>query len=225
MSGPAMAAGLGRACALGIECARDLSRHAARYPELFPARPFDPGFFHSLGLVGAFGSPWATADELRAVNRAALWVFAADLLIDHVATSREEVAALVGDCVAVAAGRREPDSPLTRFLAELRDDLGGDSRWCDQLERMLTAMQREWHWRASGAALEPDDRRVDQGGDGVRDVDGPPWIWTSTSRTRTAAAPPSSTSRTGCPSATPGARPASTGFAKPVTRCSATSGC
>ncbi|GAA4956172.1 hypothetical protein HD597_001668 [Nonomuraea thailandensis] len=157
MSGLTVAADLGRACALGVECARDLSRHAARFPGLFPARPFDPGFFHSLGLVGAFGSPWARAEELRAVNRAALWVFAVDLLIDHVATSRAEVAALTGDCVAVAAGGKEPDSPLTRFLAELRDDAGGDPRWCDQLERMLTAMEREWQWGASGAVLKLDE--------------------------------------------------------------------
>jgi hypothetical protein len=149
MNGLTMAAGLGRSCALGVECARDLSRYATRYPELFPAKPYDPGFFHSLGLVGAFGSPWATAEELRVVNRAALWVFAADLLIDHFATSREEVAELVGGCVAVAGGE-DPVSPLTRFLAELRDDLGGDPRWRDQLERMLTAMEREWAWGESG---------------------------------------------------------------------------
>ncbi|SEG24396.1 hypothetical protein SAMN05444920_102324 [Nonomuraea solani] len=151
-----MAADLGRACALGVECARDLARHAARYPGLFPAKPFDAGFFHSLGLVGAFGSPWATARELRAVNRAGLWVFAADLLIDHVATSRDEVTALVAGCVAVARGD-DPDGPLTAFLAELRDDLGGDPRWCDRLERMLTAMEREWAWRESGATPGLDE--------------------------------------------------------------------
>ncbi|MEV4178302.1 terpene synthase family protein [Nonomuraea sp. NPDC049709] len=156
MSGLTTAADLGRTCALGVECARDLARHAARHPELFPARPFDPGFFHSLGLVGAFGSPWATAAELRAVNRAALWVFAVDLLIDHVATSRGEVAGMVGECVAVAAGK-DPDSPLTRFLAELRDDFGADPRWRGQLERMLTAMEREWEWRESRAVPGLDE--------------------------------------------------------------------
>ncbi|MEV0383643.1 terpene synthase family protein [Nonomuraea sp. NPDC050643] len=156
MSGLTTAADLGRTSALGVESARDLARHAAAHPGLFPARPFDPGFFHSLGLAGAFGSPWATTRELRTVNRAALWVFAADLQIDHVATSRDEVAALVAGCLAVAGGQ-DPDCPLTRFLSELRDDLDGDPRWRDQLRRMLTAMEREWAWRESGAVPGLDD--------------------------------------------------------------------
>ncbi|MEV4217597.1 terpene synthase family protein [Nonomuraea sp. NPDC049725] len=136
---------LGRTCALAVECARELARDAGRHPELFPAKPFDAGFYHSLALVGAFGSPWATARELRAVNRAALWVFAVDLLIDHVATSRDEVADLVGACLAVADGA-EPRTPATRFLAELRDEAGSPA-WRDQLGRMLAAMAREWDWR------------------------------------------------------------------------------
>ncbi|WP_431912098.1 terpene synthase family protein [Nonomuraea jabiensis] len=150
MNGLGVAADLGRTSALAVECARRLAAHAAEYPELFPARPFDAGFFHSLGLVGAFGSPWATAEELWAVNRAALWVFAVDLRVDHVATSREEVAALVGECLAVADGQA-PRGALTRVLAELRDGLSRDPRWRDQLERMLTAMLKEWEWRESGA--------------------------------------------------------------------------
>jgi hypothetical protein len=137
---------LGRTCALAVACARELAGHAATHPGLFPAKPFDAGFYHSLALVGAFGSPWASAGELRAVNRAALWVFAADLLIDHVAASREEVAELAGDCLAVADGAA-PRTPLTRFLAELRDEVGSPA-WREQLERMLTAMAREWDWRA-----------------------------------------------------------------------------
>ncbi|MBF8189308.1 terpene synthase [Nonomuraea sp. K274] len=165
MTGLSAAAGLGRTSALAVACARDLARHAAEHPGLFPARPFDAGFFHSLGLVGAFGSPWATAGELRAVNRAALWVFAVDLQVDHVAKSREEVAALVGDCLAVAAGDA-PRGPLTQCLASLRDDLGADPRWRDQLERMLAAMLKEWDWRESGATpgLEEYLRNADSCG-------------------------------------------------------------
>ncbi|MGN9842318.1 terpene synthase family protein [Nonomuraea sp. H19] len=149
------AAELGRTSALAVECARDLARHAAEHPGLFPARPFDGGFFHSLGLVGAFGSPWATVEELRVVNRAALWVFAADLLVDRVTRSRDELAALVADCLAVAGGD-VARSPLARVLAGLRDDVGGDPRWSDQLRRMLSAMLQEWDWRESKTTVDLD---------------------------------------------------------------------
>ncbi|MFC4113896.1 terpene synthase family protein [Nonomuraea zeae] len=150
MTGLSTAAELGRSSALAIECARDLGRHAAEHPDLFPARPFDAGFFHSLGLVGAFGSPWAAPDQLRAVNRAALWVFAVDLRVDHLAVSRDEVVELIAECLAVAGGQA-PGSPLTQVLAGLRDELDGDPRWCDQLGRMLGAMLTEWDWREAKA--------------------------------------------------------------------------
>ncbi|HUR02591.1 MAG TPA: terpene synthase family protein [Nonomuraea sp.] len=198
---------LGRTCALAVECARDLSRHARRYGELFPARPFDSGFFHSLGLVSAFGSPWATVAELRAVSRAALWVFAIDLRIDHAAGSREEVTALVGDCLAVAGGAT-PLSPITRFLADLRnglrygfrygfqDDLEEDGRrrdgscddlqsepadatWRAQLARMLAAMAREWDWHATGARPGLEEYLGNAAGTGSSFVNLSHWISTS----------------------------------------------
>ncbi|MEU4230514.1 terpene synthase family protein [Nonomuraea sp. NPDC026600] len=190
---------LGRTCALAVECARDLSRHARRYGELFPAKPFDPGFFHSLGLVGAFGSPWATAAELRAVSRAALWVFAIDLRIDHAATSREEVAALVGDCLDVADGAT-PLSPITRFLADLRHGLrygfhddpeeGRDgscgalqeepahAAWRAQLARMLAAMAKEWDWRATEARPGLEEYLGNADGTGSSFVNLSHWIST-----------------------------------------------
>ncbi|WP_228010395.1 terpene synthase family protein [Nonomuraea phyllanthi] len=157
-AGPAglgAAAELGRTSALAVECARRLAAHAAEHPDLFPAKPFDAGFFQSLGLVGAFGSPWASAGRLWAVNRAALWVFALDLQVDYVAKTRDEVAALAEECLAVAGGAA-PRGPLAADLAALRDDLGGDPRWRDQLERVLIAMLQEWDWRESSAtpALE-----------------------------------------------------------------------
>ncbi|MGP3912490.1 terpene synthase family protein [Nonomuraea sp. 10N515B] len=176
-AGLGTAAELGRTSALAVACARDLARYAAGHPDLFPARPFDGGFFHSLGLVGAFGSPWATADELRAVNRAALWVFAVDLLIDHAATSRDEVDALVADCLAVAAGE-EPRTPLAQVLAGLRDDAGQDPRWCDQLGRMLTAMTREWQWRESKAVPGLDEYVSNADSCGASFVNLSHWLYT-----------------------------------------------
>ncbi|WP_433517790.1 terpene synthase family protein [Nonomuraea sp. CA-143628] len=235
---PPTGAELGRTCALAVECARDLSRHARRYGELFPARPFDAGFFHSLGLVSAFGSPWAGTAELRAVSRAALWVFAVDLRIDHIAESRAEVTALVGDCLDVAGGAT-PLSPITRFLADLRDGLrygfpddpdeagrrrdgsrdgfrdepangsgdgrqnepaGGsrdghrdepasgsreghrdepaDAAWHDQLARMLTAMAKEWDWRATGARPGLEEYLDNAAGTGSSFVNLSHWIST-----------------------------------------------
>src|SRR5690606_16000331 len=141
---------LGRCSALAVACARDLIGHARRYEGLFPGRAFDQGFFLALGLVGAFGSPWATAAELRVTGRASLWVFAVDRLIDHVASSRAEAAALAADCLAVADGAA-PRQPVTLFLAELRDEVAAGTSvdaWRDQLGRMLTAMIREWDWRS-----------------------------------------------------------------------------
>ncbi|MFG1956665.1 terpene synthase family protein [Nonomuraea sp. NPDC049028] len=201
-TGPPTGAELGRTCALAVECARDLSRHARRYGELFPARPFDAGFFHSLGLVSAFGSPWASTAELRAVSRAALWVFAVDLRIDHIAESRAEVTALVGDCLDVAGGAT-PLSPITRFLADLRDGLRygfpddpeeagrrrdrsrdgfqnepADAAWRDQLARMLTAMAKEWDWRAAGARPGLEEYLDNAAGTGSSFVNLSHWIST-----------------------------------------------
>lgn len=139
---------LGRCCALAVACARDLMRHARRYDGLFPDGVFDSGFYQALGLAGAFGSPWATVEELRAGGRASLWVFAVDRLIDDVAGSRAEVETLVAECLAVADGA-EPRRPVTEFLAGLRAGLPGEARaWRDQLGRMLMAMLREWDWRS-----------------------------------------------------------------------------
>ncbi|MCC5577439.1 terpene synthase [Microtetraspora sp. AC03309] len=149
----AAASDMGRIAALAAAAGRDLRRCAESYDDLFGGKPFDPGFFGSLSLVGAFGSPWATVDELRIVNRAALWVFAVDWQIDVTATSAQDVDLIVRDCLAAADGTTEPATPLTRFLVDIRDELAsvsafGTARpiWRAQLERMLTAMAREWRW-------------------------------------------------------------------------------
>ncbi|TDE32710.1 terpene synthase [Nonomuraea mesophila] len=177
MTGLDPAKELGRISALAIECARDLHRHAAEYPEVFPERPFDAGMYHSLGLVGAFGSPWARAEELRAVNRAGLWVFAVDLRVDHVTASRHKVAALVEECLAVAGGEA-PRSPLTQVLAGIRDDVGGDRRWRGQLERMLSAMLTEWDWRESKATPTLEEYLLNADSCGSSFVNLSHWLYT-----------------------------------------------
>ncbi|WP_182877790.1 terpene synthase family protein [Microbispora sp. H10670] len=151
----ASAVASGRTCALAARCQRDLQECAAAFPELFAARPFDATLYASVSLANAFGSPDATAERLRIANRTSLWIFAADWLIDHEATSRTEIDDIVRGALAVADDRApDPDTPLTRFLAVIRDELAGSplfpplrAAWRDELERMLTAMAREWDWK------------------------------------------------------------------------------
>ncbi|UBU17769.1 terpene synthase family protein [Nonomuraea gerenzanensis] len=144
---------LGRTCALAAECGRDLRRCAQMYADLFPDAAFGADFFSSLSLATAFSAPWAGADRLKAVNRAALWVTAVDRLVDRAATTREQVTRLTRECLSVAEGA-VPRSAATRFLADLRDELatvGGFEElqgiWRDQLERMLAGMAEAWVWR------------------------------------------------------------------------------
>ncbi|MGC4896086.1 terpene synthase family protein [Micromonospora sp. DT31] len=152
----AAAAEQGRVCALAAQGQRGLRRAAAAHPDLFPGDPFDATLFSSIALAMAFSAPWHTAAELAVTNRAVLWGFAVDWLVDHQADSRAEVDRVTRTCLDVLDGA-DPGDPLGRFLAELRDDvaaapgyaaLGG--RWRAATERMLDAMTREWTWRHTG---------------------------------------------------------------------------
>ncbi|WP_204015382.1 terpene synthase family protein [Sphaerimonospora thailandensis] len=178
------AAELGRTCALAARSQRDLIACADAYRELFPVRPFDPGFFSGLSLVGAFGSPWATPEELRAVNRASLWIFAVDYLADVVAGSAAEIDALVSDCLA-AAGGGDAGPPIARFLAEIRDELAVTPSfpvlhpiWLDQLARTLLAMAAEWRWKSGGTSLTLDEYLDNADGCGSSFVNVSHWIAT-----------------------------------------------
>lgn len=147
----------GRVCALAAAGARDLRDRAEAYPELFPPGPFDPTLFSTVSLATAFGAPWCDRDELRTANRAALWIFAADWLIDHRAQSRAEIDAVTERCLLVADGAAPADTdPLGRFLAEIRDGLrdatpsafdAHRTAWREEFRRMLHAMATEWSWK------------------------------------------------------------------------------
>src|SRR6266536_1306988 len=146
----------GATCAVAGLTQRDLLRCAAAYPDLFPARPFDPAFFSTIASANAFCAPWLSADRLRITNRITLWVFGLDRLIDHVSTTPAEVDDIVRRCLSAAAGTPSGD-PLTGFLAEVRAELAGTPSfaalhdvWYDELRRMLAAMAREWRWRMTG---------------------------------------------------------------------------
>src|SRR5687768_2953832 len=134
---------LGRTCALAAECGRDLRRCAEMYAGLFPAATFDGDFYTAHSLTAAFCAPWASADRLKMAGRTALWVLALDRLVDHTTASLEQVNTLIRDCLAVADGGA-PRAAVTRFLADLRDELATVEEfaelhrlWRDQLARML----------------------------------------------------------------------------------------
>ncbi|MDP4505200.1 hypothetical protein [Nonomuraea turcica] len=148
---PGEAYELGRTCALAAECGRDLRRCAQMYGTLFPRAAFDAELYNTLTLATAFSAPWA-ADRLKVVNRAALWVLAVDRLVDHTATTREQVNRLTRECLAVADGA-VPRSAVTRFLADLRDELGTVKEfdglqwlWRDQLGICICSAT----WRHTG---------------------------------------------------------------------------
>ena len=151
------AAEQGRIAALAGAGQRDLQRCASAHPELFPARPFDPALFSGVALATAFGVPWCDAEQLRVANRTALWIFAADWLIDTLATARDQVDRIVTGCRAVAEGApAPPGDPLAAFLVTIRDEVAAapayrehGPRWRAELDRMLTAMAREWDWKAA----------------------------------------------------------------------------
>jgi hypothetical protein len=151
----------GRICALAAECQRDLQACVDAYPTLFPGRPFDARLFSTVSMANAFGSPWATAPELRMAIRTSMWNFAADWQIDYVAKARAEVDGLIARCLAVADGAQPAaGEPITDFLADILGELAkvpgaeaGLVLWRDQLERWLAAMAREWEWKA-GAGSE-----------------------------------------------------------------------
>lgn len=154
------AADHGRICATAAAGQRDLMARAAAYPDLFPRRPFDPAVFGTISLATAFGAPWYAAEQLRVANRAALWVFAVDWLIDHQAREQTEVDAIVDRCLAVADELSPAtDDQLGRFLAEIVTDLATAPAfserhhlWRAELDRMLAAMAREWRWKTARAS-------------------------------------------------------------------------
>lgn len=153
----------GRVCALAAQGQRDLQRCLADHPGLFAAGPFDAALASSVALAMAFSAPWSEAADLRLTNRFVLWGFALDWQVDHETGSAAALDLLVRRQLAVADGAPAgPDDPLGRYLAELRAELAAvpafatlGGAWRDAVDRTLTAMRREWHWRtaASGAGL------------------------------------------------------------------------
>ncbi|NUS02499.1 MAG: terpene synthase [Nonomuraea sp.] len=180
---------LGRTCAVAAECGRDLRRCAQMYDGLFPVAAFDADFYQGLTLGMAFSAPWAGAGGLKAAGRAALWVLAVGRLVDHTATNRAQVERLTRECLSVAKGA-VPRSAVTRFLADLRDELAtveafGELRWLwhDQLAGMLAGMARAWVWRDTGATPTLERYLDNADSRGSCFVDLSHWIYTGDART------------------------------------------
>lgn len=150
----------GATAAVAAICQRDLRECADKYPDLFPASPFDATLFNAVALANAFGAPWLGSDQLRIASRTSLWIFAVDWQIDYMADSREKIDLVVRRSLEIADGD-SPDSTLTQFLADIRDDLATSPAypamsplWRDQLERMLVASAREWDWKKEQATRD-----------------------------------------------------------------------
>jgi hypothetical protein len=154
------ARGHGAVMAQAVRAARDLAACAEAYPDLFSAKPIDGTLFTAVACANAFGSPELSAERLRIANRTSLWIFGLDWLVDHVATSREEIDDLNRRCLAVAdGGDPPPGDGLARFLADIRDEVAASAAfdalradWRAQLARLLEAGAREVGWKASAAA-------------------------------------------------------------------------
>ncbi|WP_157594255.1 terpene synthase family protein [Streptosporangium amethystogenes] len=156
--GPPDAVGSGMVCAVAGQSQRDMRGWAATYPELFSAKPFDAALYSTLSLAMAFSGPWFDAERLRMANKACLWAFGLDWLVDYVATSHAEAEAIARRSLATAEGAPPvPGDDLTRMLADIRDELVASPVfpvlgpvWHEELRLMLDAMLREWHWKSGG---------------------------------------------------------------------------
>ncbi|MFI7632665.1 terpene synthase family protein [Nonomuraea sp. NPDC049400] len=144
----------GALSARAAECARDLRRTAASYPELFDTGEFadTPG---QIANMMVYGTPRHGTGMLRSPSQLALWIFPLDAAIDRDATQRSQVRAIVEECKDVIAGA-DPHTPLTRLLADIRDDLAHAPAfghlgpvWRTELAAMLDAMAREWDWKTA----------------------------------------------------------------------------
>ncbi|MDH2424672.1 terpene synthase family protein [Sphaerisporangium sp. TRM90804] len=145
-------------CATAGRSQREMRRWAAAYPGLFAAKPFDEALYGTVALAMAFSGPWLTADRLAVANKATLWAFALDWLVDYAGGSPAEMRGLRERCAAVAAGAEPaPGDELALMLADIRRDLAPapafaelERVWLEELGRTLDAMIREWEWKASG---------------------------------------------------------------------------
>lgn len=149
----------GAICAVAGQSQRGMREWAETYPRLFAPKPFDAALYNTLSLAMAFSGPWFTAGQLRMANKATMWAFGLDWLVDYVASSPREAEDIARRCLEVAEGGPPlPGDDLTRMLADIRDELGASPAfpvlgpiWRTELLRMLEAMLLETRWKAAKA--------------------------------------------------------------------------
>jgi hypothetical protein len=179
----------GATCAVATIVARDRLGRAAAYPQLYPAKGFDPAFYSSIALANTFCAPWLPADRLRMASRITMWIFAVDRLMDIVATSQGEIDDVMLRCAAIVDGADpQPDDALATYLAEIRDELATSPAWPhlhhvwrEELHRMLASMARDWAWQSArdsgaGEQLPSLDSYLDQAEFGFSAVFVSHWI-------------------------------------------------
>ncbi|MGI5165428.1 terpene synthase family protein [Spirillospora sp. CA-253888] len=152
---PGAARAAGATMAQAVRSARDLAACAERHPDLFAADPIDETLYNAVAAANAFGSPWLTAQDLRIANRTSLWIFGLDWLVDHKATDRARIDELNARCLAVADGGAPGPDGLSRFLAEIRDEVAAApaftalrGAWREQLRLLLECGAVEWTWKS-----------------------------------------------------------------------------
>jgi hypothetical protein len=184
----------GRICGTAGRCQRDMRSWAAEYPGLYGSSVFDPALFSTLALAASFSGPWFDAEQLRMANRACLWCFGLDWLIDYQARDAAEVTGLVERCLAVAdGGPSRPGDELTAFLADLRDELAAAPGfrtlgpiWREDLAATLEAMAREWCWKTAGTKPTLDEYLGNADNLGFSVVFTAHWAYTTAEVTRVA---------------------------------------
>lgn len=117
----------------------------------------DASMLSVLTQVGAHAAGWLPLDRLHVVNRASLWIFAVDWLVDRHADSVARVDDVVARNIEVLEGRPARDG-VAGLLDATRTAVANGALlpdFDDEARRVLGAMRREWDWR-DGPAPSPD---------------------------------------------------------------------
>ncbi|MEU6709707.1 terpene synthase family protein [Streptomyces wuyuanensis] len=133
---------------------RDLQHHIERHSTLFEDRPFDPALLSAISLCNAISTQGFPGRTREVANRTTLWAFGLDLAIDRAATTAQEVEEIVRQCRGVASGSPAASgNHLVAFLTEIQNEVAAAEdlmpSWRNELDRMLSAQLREWHWNTA----------------------------------------------------------------------------
>ncbi len=147
---------IGRTTAMAARAQRLLAAELRALPG--DAIVFDEAMLSLLAQVGAHAAGWLPLDRLHVVNRASLWIFAVDWLVDRQSDSVARVDEVIARNISVLEGQPARDA-VAGLLAATRTAVatGGAllPAFDDEARRVLVAMRREWDWR-EGPTPSPD---------------------------------------------------------------------